>query len=305
MRKTLITTAVAAAAGLMALAPAGLAGRDDDKRGKDKTRVVGYGLAGTHGLVKFDVRRPSRARLVARVRGLAAGERLVGIDFRPRTGELVGLGSAANLYAIDTRTGAATTKSSLTTPAGPVGLDGTAFGIDFNPMVDRLRVVSDREQNLRINVDTGATTIDRPLNYAAGDRGAGSDPSAVGSAYTNNDNDEIVVAPAMPTPGRTGTTLYGIDSALDAVAIQAPPNDGVLRTVGSLRVRASALVGFDVFSRLRDGRAFRDTAYASLRSRGRTRLYTVDLDTGRATRRGGFGPRALRGVTDIAIRPQG
>ena len=301
MRKTLLATTVAAATGLMALSPAGLAGN----AAKKKTAVVGYGLAGANGLVKFDVRQPSRARLIARVRGLAPGERLVGIDFRPRTGELVGLGSAANLYAIDTKTGAAARKSSLTAPSGPVGLDGTRFGVDFNPTVDRLRVVSNREQNLRINVDTGATTIDKPLNYLASDRGAGSDPSAVGAAYTNNDNDEVVMAPATSTPGKTGTQLYDIDSALDSLVLQAPPNDGVLKTIGALRVSASPLVGFDIFSTVRDGRAVKDTAFASLRTRGRTRLYTLNLKTGKATRSSGLGSRALRRVSDIAIRPQG
>ena len=46
-------------------------------------------------------------------------------------------------------------------------LSGTAFGVDFNPMADRLRVVSDAEQNLRANADTGATTTDATLNRAA------------------------------------------------------------------------------------------------------------------------------------------
>ncbi len=37
-------------------------------------------------------------------------------------------------------------------------LAGTDFGMDFNPAADRLRVVSSGGQNLRIDVDSSATT---------------------------------------------------------------------------------------------------------------------------------------------------
>ena len=42
-------------------------------------------------------------------------------------------------------------------------LDGTEFGVDFNPQVDRLRVVSNSGQNLRLHPDTGAVAaVDKP-----------------------------------------------------------------------------------------------------------------------------------------------
>jgi hypothetical protein len=42
--------------------------------------------------------------------------------------------------------------------AGPLtpALNGVAFGLDFNPAADRIRVVSDTGQNLRLHPDTGA-----------------------------------------------------------------------------------------------------------------------------------------------------
>ncbi len=102
------------------------------------------------------------------VTGLQSGETLLGIDIRPggtTTGQIYGLSSMGRLYTIDKFTGAATLKSTLSAdPADTsnpfTGLSGTNFGIDFNPVVDRLRVVSDTGQNLRINVDSGAV-IDR------------------------------------------------------------------------------------------------------------------------------------------------
>ena len=46
---------------------------------------------------------------------------------------------------VDPARGAAIAVGAPFTP----GTDGTAFGFDFNPTVDRIRVVSDTGQNLR------------------------------------------------------------------------------------------------------------------------------------------------------------
>jgi Domain of unknown function (DUF4394) len=118
----------------------------------------------------------------------------------------------------------------------PTGLVGIEFGFDFNPTVDRIRVVSDAGQNLRLHPDTGAVAaVDGSLNYAAGDANAGRQPRVVGAAYTNPDNN-----PA------TGTTLFVIDSSLDIGATQDPPNAGTLNTFMSLGANAGDLLGFDI-----------------------------------------------------------
>jgi hypothetical protein len=106
-------------------------------------------------------------------------------------------------------------------------LSGSRHGLDFNPVPDRLRLTSDTDQNLRINVDTGATTVDGALN------GAGNE-NVTGSAYTNND-----------TNTATGIVLYGINvngaGGLAELVIQNPPNNGTLTTVGSLGFAALGL----------------------------------------------------------------
>lgn len=282
MRKPLLL--LCAAAAVLAVAPTAQA---------KPVKRAGYGLSQAGWLVKFDATNTSRARAIGRVRGLAAGERLVGIDFRPRGGELVGLGSRSGVYRVSTRTARARRKSSLTTMAGaPVALRGERFDIDFNPAADRLRVVSDQGQNLRANVDTGLTAIDGVLDYAEGSGHGGLATGISGVAYTSNDDD-----PA------TGTRLFGIDSRLDALVLHSPPNSGTLTTVGPVE-NAALTVGFDVYSR-RDsgGRAVSDTAYVSNRIfTDATRLYRMSLSTGRLTRvRGGLG--SFSRVSDIAIRP--
>ena len=65
----------------------------------------------------------------------------------------------------------ATFKASLLAATGDdnpyTALTGSQFGVDFNPVADRLRVPSDSGLNLRINADTGATTTDGTINRAS------------------------------------------------------------------------------------------------------------------------------------------
>jgi hypothetical protein len=235
------------------------------------------GLTADQKLICFNAGIPSISREIGGVSGLSVDTRLVGIDVRPATGDLYGLGDLGGVYVIDLDRASATLASRLN-----VALDGTSFGIDFNPTVDRLRIVSDAGQNLRANVDTGATTEDLDLMYAAPALGV------TGAAYTNNDAN-----------ADTATTLYDIDSTLDQVVIQAPPNNGSLNPTGKLLVDTSAEIGFDIYSTVRNGGTTDNIAYASLNSGGLARFYRVNLFTGRASLLGTF--RAGVQVIDIAL----
>lgn len=127
-----------------------------------------------------------------------------------------------------------------------------------------MRVVSDADQNLRINVDNGATIVDGTLNPG--------NPNVVAAAYTNN------------FAGATTTTLYVIDSSTDQLFIQNPPNNGTLNLVGSLGVDAESITGFDISG-------LTGVAYAALVPRGSTfsSLYQINLATGAATLIGQIG----------------
>jgi hypothetical protein len=203
---------------------------------------------------------------------------LVGIDFRVQDGKLYGVGNGGGVYTIDTRSAAAVKVSQLT-----VALSGASFGVDFNPAADRLRIVSDTGQNLRHNVNAGGVTlVDTALNYAAGVTATG----ITGIAYTNNDLD-----------ANTGTTLFDIDTSLNQVALQSPPNAGSLVATGKLTIDADSPVGFDIYTTLRNGVAVDNSAYASLVVGGVTGFYRVSLLTGKATLIDTFSDR----VVDIAI----
>ncbi|NJL21305.1 MAG: DUF4394 domain-containing protein, partial [Leptolyngbyaceae cyanobacterium SM1_3_5] len=230
-----------------------------------------FGLTDTNRLVAFNPTAPTQAVDVA-VTGLPTGETLRSIDFRPATNQLFALSTASKLYTINLTTGGATPVSP--TPLSPA-LTGTAVGLDFNPTVDRIRVVSDADENLRLNPDTGAIAgTDTPLAYAAGDVNAAANPTVTASAYTNNFS------------GSTATTLFGIDTALDVLVQQGSsngspvsPNTGTLFTVGALGgVNFGANTGFDI---LTDASSV-NTAYATSGSS----LFSVNLTTGATTNLG-------------------
>ena len=148
--------------------------------------------------------------------------------------------------------------------------------MDFNPTVDRLRIVSDTGQNLRDNVDaSGDTLTDTTLSYPGPPPTAG--VGVTGAAYTNNDADP-----------NTATTLYDVDSMLDQTVIQSPANSGLLAATGKLGVDTGPSVGFDIYSTVRSGTTVDVKALAALAVGNRSRLYEVTLFNGRASLQGAF-----------------
>jgi len=225
-----------------------------------------YGVTQDNELVTFQSDNVTNVEPSHAITGLPGGEDIVGLDVRPLNGQLYALGKTSRLYVINPRTGAARLVGA--TPFIPA-LAGTGFGFDFNPTVDRIRVTSDAEQNLRLNPDNGTVAgVDTNLAYAPGDPGAGTNPSVAGSAYTNS------------FAGATATTLYDIDNARHALVIQNPPNNGTLTTVGALGTTNNA-VAFDIG----DG----NVAYAVLNGeQNRQSLYRIDLSNGHATQATNF-----------------
>lgn len=241
------------------------------------------GLSTDNMLVRFDTANPGVTSLSQPVSGLAADEQLVGIDYRPATGQLYGLGRSSRLYTIDLATASASMVGASS--FNPI-LVGDAFGFDFNPTVDRIRVVSDSGQNLRLHPVTGAVAAtDKTLTYASMDAGAGQLPQVVGSAYTEN------------RAGALSTTLYGIDSVMDTLVRQAPPNDGVLTTVGGLGVNFTDMAGFDISG-------VTGAAYASLVKAGDSwsGLYSINLTSGQASWLGNIG--SGQSLADITVVPE-
>ena len=238
-----------------------------------------YGLTTDNMLFTVDSSAPGTILSGTSITGLQLNENVVGIDFRPATGTLYAVGSTSRLYSINTTTGAATAVGSPFTPA----LNGTAFDIDFNPTVDRIRLVSDADQNLRIDPNTGlVAAIDGTLAYTGALSSV--NPNVAGAAYTNN------------VSGAGSTSLYVIDSGADILSIQNA-NAGTLTPVGlSLGIDVTAVLGFDIVTV-----GSTNTAYASLQTTTNinSQLFTINLATGLATPVGTFGGGFV--VRDIAV----
>lgn len=238
-----------------------------------------YGV--TNGtLISWKANAPGMILSGQAIGGLASNETVRGIDFRPATGQLFALGSFNNLYTLNVSTGAVTLVGAGNfTP----GLNGAAFGFDFNPTIDRIRVVSDADQNLVLNPNDGTATGATPLFYNAGDPNFGKDPNVVGSAYTNS------------FAGATTTQLFGIDTGLDVLVKQAN-SAGTLDTVGSLGANITTLVGFDIFGA-------NNVAYAASQDIGgaASTFWKINLNTGAATAIGEIGGGIL--VTATAVVP--
>ncbi len=254
--------------------------RDRDGKGRRELKVVG--LTSDQRLICFFENSPERTFKLGTVTGLIGGDTaLGGIDYRVQDGQLYGVGNAGGVYMLNTGNAAATLVNRLS-----VALTGSSFAVDFNPAADRLRIIGDDGQNLRHNVNVGGVTlVDGVLNYTAGTPAAG----VTGAAYTNNDLDPL-----------TSTTLYDIDSTLDQVVLQSPPNNGSLAATGKLTVDTTASVGFDIFSTVRNGVTVKIEALASFTAaNGFIGLYSINLPTGKATLQGTF--KNWDRVIDIAI----
>jgi Domain of unknown function (DUF4394) len=200
---------------------------------------------------------------------------IVGIDVRPADGMLYAVSADGGIYTVDAKTGQATMKSKLSETLKA----GTTVTVDFNPAADRLRVITSDGTNLRINVDDGKATVDGQLKFKDGDTMAGKTPKVIAGAYTNSTN-----------PKPTATTLYDIDAS-GTLLSQAPPNDGVLNTIGTLGVKLNGQVAFNIVASAGD----KNDAWLIV---GDT-LYSVDLKTGKATSTGKIAGVSGK-LTDIA-----
>ncbi|MBK7855722.1 MAG: DUF4394 domain-containing protein [Bacteroidetes bacterium] len=253
-----------------------------------------YAHTSSNFLVGFDSDVPTIIRAAVPVTGLTVGQSLVGMDFRPANKLLYGLGynstnGESQLYTINRQTGLATVVNS--TPV-VLALGTGDIGFDFNPTVDRIRVVGANNANYRLIPTTGAiAATDANLAYAGSDINFGVDPTIGAIAYTNSFS------------GSTTTTLYDYDNSLNILATQIPPNNGTLNTVGSSGIvlnGADATADMDIYY---DMSSSSNSAYLSANtgSSNFDDFYSLNLATGAANIIGkiGFGVA----VRDIALFP--
>lgn len=271
-------------------------------------------VAGGTTLHRFMARTPAGG-VDLTVTGLQPGEILVGIAWRPATGQLLGLGAdttanTGTLYLIDPSSGGATAISApgsvqwtSADGATPVDLPSATAGwsIDVNPTVDRVRVVASGGLNARINPNNGAA-IDGDLGQASPITGTNPDglhhgaaTSVMATAYTN--------AYAQPLTGGV-TTQYTLDAATNQLLIQNPSNAGTLLAGRPLMPYCAPVLDFGPVGDLdlpadvavtTAGTAAAGEAIAALTVGGTPGVYAVNLQSGIAFMLG-TPPAALVGL---------
>lgn len=254
-----------------------------------------WAVTANHELIHFNAGQPGKLLSRRPLQGLSEGEVIVGIDYRVARGVLYALSSAGRLYTLDT------VQARLNwVPAPLLSLSPQqAHGFDFNPTVDRIRVISEDGRNMRVHPDTGALVDGDPAQAGVQPDGAlryadvTVRPRVAGMAYTyNTRDDKLTTGYAIDMSQGTLVTLGSAEGVSPVVS----PNGGMLFKVGGLGLGPLRDVSFDISD-------VRNTALAAVitQAEARTRLYQLDLKTGQATLLGTVGEgQPLRGV---AIEP--
>jgi hypothetical protein len=219
-------------------------------------------------LLSFRANAPEAAR-ARPITGLPSGVVLKGIDFRPATGDLYALGSDKVVYRVNPKTAIAVAEGPAFETTN-TALNGDRIGFDFNPTVDKIRVTSDADDNLRLDPDPGTM-------LATDTKLTPSDVTVVGSAYTNS---------SFTATRPTATMLFAYDVAAspDRVWLQNPANAGTLSMPQSVGIDLGSDVGFDIAGTDNVG-------YVAGTPQGGSsaQLYLVDVTSGDAKRLGRIG----------------
>jgi hypothetical protein len=263
MKKTKIYSGFASLLLVASLAITTVSCNNDDDNGNNPVvapNVNFTALNNNNSIVKYNAMNLATPISTTSITGLAVGEQIVSIDYRPATGQLYALGSSSRLYFINEETGLAT---AVGTAAFFPAIDGANASINFNPTVDRIRLVTETGQNLRLHPELGTVAVtDGVIN-------GGTTPRIGAVAYTNS------------TSGASTTVLYDIDFDQDKLYIQNPPNAGTLEAVGDLTVDFEGVGDFDILSD-------NSQAFAVTYDNTESNLYTIDLSTGKAVEIGTF-----------------
>lgn len=269
-----------------------------------KTQIpVAYTLRSNGAVMdRFRTDNPGTASSV-NVTGLNPSEILAGLALRPLTGQFYGLGvnagaDTATLYLADPISGVCTAIS----PAGAITFtqDGdtldlppvsSGYGFDFNPTVDRIRVVTTSGLNFRIHPVTGAPVDGDSIATGVQPDGAlnGGSTTAAAAAYTN------------PYAGAALTSVYALDPSSNSLWVINPPNAGTMTLGVPITLNGNALdftagAGLEILAspgvRPTNADPAATYAYAALTVGGTAGFYWINLGTGAATLVGTIGTGA-------------
>lgn len=236
--------------------------------------LVGLRTSDLH-LISFDSATPGTLTGDLALTGFPTGAVPAALDFRPETQALIILArgpvsGSCQLYGVNVSSGAVTAQgASFACPAD-------FSDIDFNPVSDRLRVLSTSE-NFKVDPANGSKEPNADADFALGDPNVGETPMLGGSAYDRN------------TSSATATTLFAIEAGNNVLVRVGSvngspdsPDTGELTTIDDLSLGLAALdveadTAFDISG------ASPNTAYlfsfTPAQAGVNGNLYTVNLTT--------------------------
>lgn len=269
-----------------------------EERPGPQAKEVIHAVTSAQQLIQFNAGQPQVLLSSKPLRGLAPQERLLGIDYRVAKGQLYGLGASGQLYRINTQDGSV---SAVGTPSALPSEGAQEWGFDFNPTVDRIRVVNDAGFNMRLHPDTGAVVdgnaeqsglqFDGRLAFDTSDVNAGKPVALIAAGYSYNKRDEKITT-NYALEGRQGLLVH--QGSKEGVQPMISPNSGRLFTIGSLAIGPFDRATLDISD-------VSNAAYSAISRGGSSTWYRIDLETGRATRIGTIAGGAA--VVGAAIEP--
>ncbi len=252
-----------------------------------------YGVTFDQRLVTFAPGAPSVFLTDTAITGLGADETILNIDARPLNGSLVIMTNANKLYTVDAGTAAAT---AIGTGFAPPLSGAVEYGMDFNPTVDRIRVVDSSGFNRRLNpVTGGAAATDTPLTVG------GTPIGGYGTAYRHwhfGFNAPLFTVRQYVIVGTF--TSFGLGEVGSMAGGNASFNGGAITLVGGAFGSPSTdNIGFDIFGPT-------DDAYVSLTdtSSFASTFYGLNLADGSITSLGTVGSGSVRdSLIDFTVLP--
>ena len=235
-----------------------------------------FGLTQSNGIVTFDSAALGVTTSSGSISGLASGDSLTGLDLRPSNRVLYSVGTSGNVYAITKNAVGRNYTATITGTTSPAP-SGAGFGLDFNPVPDRIRLISNTDQNLRINPMTGATIVDGAITSNLGN------VDIIGAAYARN------------RPGLGTTVLYAFDATNDTLLRSTNPNLGTYVNTNLAGVTFGPF-GFDIGVSNNFGFDISGGTGVAFVSNN-DQFGTVNLTTGAATLLGTIGAGNLADIT--------
>jgi hypothetical protein len=213
----------------------------------------------------FSTKNPTAptGSVVITTTGDRPSDKILGIDFRPATGQLYGVSATSRVYVINPQTGVARLIGSAETEKTEACICADPLSIDFDPTTDRIRVVAFNGRNRLMNPETGLVeSIDAPISP----RPTLSFSPITAMAFSNN------------VAGTSSTTLYAINGMDQQLYRVISAKEGVVEAIGKLNLPIANWGGMDIDAKTGTALGLFQTTPNLTPT-----LFTVDLTTGAAT----------------------